>query len=113
MNELTPAAIVATFTRLAKEIDEKAVEIDHLDAEFIAYKINYQKAYARAFLNATGAENQKRYTAVDATINELADMERTEQVLRAAKEALKVLRDRLEIGRSMSAIMRLEWSNNV
>lgn len=113
MNELTPAAIVATFAKLAKEIEEKALEIDHLDAEFTAYKVNYQTAFAKAFLSATGAENQKRYTAVDATDAELWDMEVTEQKLRAAKEALKVLRDRLEIGRSMSAIMRMEWSNNV
>jgi hypothetical protein len=32
--------------------------------------------------------------------------------LRAAKENLRVLRDRLEIGRSLGSIMKMEWGQS-
>jgi len=109
--ELTPATIAATFTSLAKAIEEKAGEIEALDAEATRQRVKYKQAYAQWFLTTQGANDVRRYTAEAATSDLLLNFEIAEQILRAAREQMKVLRDRLEIGRSMSAVMRMEWSN--
>ena len=75
-------------------------------------KADYKREFARAFLTATGAVDVRRYTAEQDTADLYLAAEIAEQVLRAAKEALRVLRDRLEIGRSLGAVMRLEWGNS-
>jgi hypothetical protein len=113
MANLTPAAIVQTLAEISKEIEAKAVEIEDIDTEFTQYKLNYRKAFLVAFMQSTEtSDTKRRYDAEIKSFDELQDMERTEQVLRAAKESMRVLRDRLEIGRSLSAVMRMEWNNN-
>ena len=110
MVELTPGAIVATLSNIAKLIEEKAGEVEVLDDKCVRARAIFKKAYAESFLNTIGSNEVRRYTAELATSQLLFEYEIAEQVLRASREALKVLRDRLEIGRSLSAIMRLEWT---
>lgn len=109
MSELTPLAIVETLSRIGKELDAQAEEVEHLDEKHVAAKVAYRKAYAHAFLTADGSMDIRRYVAEEKTVDEFQAMEVAEQVLRAGKESLRVLRDRLEIGRSLGAVMRLEW----
>ena len=111
MADLTPAAIVHTLSTIGRELDAKADEVEALDAAHVALKAEYRREFARAFLTAVGSNDVRRYTAEDATAELYARMEGAEQVLRAGKEALRVLRDRLEIGRSLGAVMRLEWGS--
>lgn len=110
MVELTPAGIVTTLSGIAKRIDEKADEIAQLDALATAARAKAKREYAREFLNAVGSNDVKRYTAELATASLTYEADVAEQVLRAGRESLRVLRDRLEVGRSLSAIMRLEWA---
>lgn len=110
MNDMTPATIVATLSNISKEIEKKASEIEFLDAKATKEKANYRIEYARAFLNAEGSMDIRRYYADSVTQDAFFSMEMADQVLRSAREAMRVLRDRLEIGRSLSAIMRMEWS---
>jgi len=109
---LTPALIVNTLSKIGRQLDDKAAEVERLDREFVVLKANYKREFARAFLTSTGSNDVRRYQADDATADLNMQMELAEQVLRASKEALRVLRDRLEIGRSLGAVMRLEWSGN-
>jgi hypothetical protein len=111
MSDLTPASIAATFTKIAKEIEEKAAEVEQLDQVATIRRAEYKRKYAKVFLTTEASNDVRRYTAEFQTADDLMAVELAEQVLRAAREALKVLRDRLEIGRSMSAVMRMEWTN--
>lgn len=108
--ELTPTTIVETLSSLSRQLDMQAAEVQELDATFTASKIDYKRAYARAFLTAEGSADVRRYTAEVATEAQFSKMELDEQVLRAGRESLRVLRDRLDVGRSLGAIMRMEWS---
>lgn len=110
MTVMTPAGIVATFTNIAKDLDKQADEIAQLDLDFVTKRANFKRAYARIFLTTEGANDIRRHTADLQTADLSLEVELSEQVLRSAREAQRVLRDRLEIGRSLSAIMRMEWS---
>lgn len=109
--DLTPAYVAATLTKISKGIIEQAETVANYDAKLAEARRVYRKSYAKAFLTAEGSNDVKRYSAELATADEWFVVESTEQVLRAAREALRVLRDRLEAGRSLGAIMRSEWGN--
>lgn len=107
--DLTPLTIVNTLSDIGRNLDVKADEVAELDEKHVRLRAAYKSSFARAFMNATGAMDARRYTAELETADALLEAELAEQVLRASREALRVLRDRLEIGRSLGAVMRLEW----
>jgi len=108
--DLTPATIVATLSQIGKELDGKADEVSDLDEKHVRLRAAFKVQFARAFMGATGSNDVRRYTAELDTADALLEAELADQVLRAAREGLKVLRDRLEIGRSLGSIMKMEWS---
>lgn len=111
MTDYTPATVVATLSQIARQIDDKAAEIAELDRQAVETRQNYKRAYARAFLAADGAMDVRRYQAEEQTADLALEAELAEQVLRAGREALRVLRDRLEVGRSVGSIMKMEWGS--
>ena len=111
MSDYTPSTVVAALSLIARQIDEKAAEIAVLDAQAVEARQAYKKAYARAFLTSDGAMDVRRYRAEEDTADLSLAAELAEQVLRAGREALRVLRDRLEVGRSVGSIMKMEWAS--
>lgn len=107
--DLTPASIVAVLSQIGRDLDGKADEVATLDENHVRLRAQFKVGFARAFMAATGSNDVRRYTAELETAEALLEAELAEQVLRASREALRVLRDRLEIGRSLGAVMRLEW----
>jgi hypothetical protein len=53
----------------------------------------------------------RRYSAELETADLFLDYELAEQKLRAAVGQIKALRDRLEVGRSLGPLVRLEWGS--
>jgi hypothetical protein len=109
MSNLTPADIINTLSKISKEIDETTAVIAELDEAAVRARQAYKVAYARAFLTTEGSMDVRKYTAelecADLTLtSELADQEH-----RAAVSSIRALRDRLEVGRSLGPLVRLEW----
>ena len=111
MQDLTPATITNTLMVIAKAIEDTTADIAQLDTAATTTRARYKREYARAFLSADGSNDVKRYTAELATADLNLETELAEQVLRSARDSIRMLRDRLEVGRSLSAIMRMEWAN--
>ena len=109
MSNLTPAEVIRTLSTISREIDELTVELTRLDEAAVRARQEYKVAYARAFLTAEGAMDIRRYTADDECADLQLASEIADQQHRAAVTQLRALRDRLEVGRSLSALMRLEW----
>lgn len=112
MVDLTPATIVKTLSDIGRRLDAQAEAVEELDQQHVELKAAYRKAFAVAFLHAQGSNDVRRYTAEVETADLHLEVEAAEQLLRAAKESLRVLRDRLEIGRSLGAVMRLEYGSS-
>lgn len=102
--------IVKTLSKLGRQLDAKQIEIQELDEASVRAKSRYEVAYARSFLSGEGSVDARKQAAVLATEQQKLDSEIAEQQLRAAKESIRVLRDRLEIGRSLNAAIKSEWT---
>lgn len=108
---LTPASLIQTLSGIGRALDEKSAEIADLDETHVRLKATFKREFAREFLTTPGSNDVRRYTAEQNTADLNLDVELAEQVLRAGRESLRVLRDRLEIGRSLGALLRTEWNS--
>lgn len=108
---LTPASLVATLSGIGRDLDEKSDEIAALDEAHVRLRAELKRCFAREFLTTAGSNDVRRYTAEQSTADLYLEVELAEQVLRAGRESLRVLRDRLEIGRSLGALLRAEWNS--
>jgi ABC-type Na+ transport system ATPase subunit NatA len=109
VSNLTPAQVVDTLSKIGRDIDETTETIGILDEEVVRARAAFKKEYARRFLTTEGSMDVRRYTAELETADLSLELELTEVKHRAAVQHLRALRDRLEIGRSISALVRLEW----
>lgn len=109
MASLTPAQIIDTLTQISREIDEQTDEIAELDEALVRAKVAYEVAFAKAFLATDGSMDVKKYSARLETADLFLALELAEQVHRASVGSLRALRDRLEVGRSLGPLVRLEW----
>ena len=110
MSDLTPAVIANTLSRIGKEIDALTVQLETLDRAETMARHEYRHAFNKAFLVAEGSVDARRALAEVQTDDLELAWSIAGVALRSAKDELRALRDRLEIGRSLSAIMRLEWT---
>jgi Xaa-Pro aminopeptidase len=102
--------IVLELSRIGRELDALSHDIDRLDRAAVAAWSEHRKAYARAYIDGTGSiEDRKQHAVLEVEELRVA-AESADQVLRSAKERIRVLRDRLEIGRSISAARRAEFA---
>ncbi len=108
-SNLTPHEVIATLSQIGKDIDEATKDIANLDEAVVHARRAYETEYARTFLTTDGAMEVRKYTARLATDELSFTLELAEQKHRAAVAQIRALRDRLEIGRSISPLVRLEW----
>lgn len=107
----TPREVAVQLAGIGRDLDHKTAEIAALDEEAVRARVAFEKEYARAFINADGAMDVRKQLAVLATEVHKLEAELADVKLRAAKEAIRTLRDRLDIGRSLNAAVRSEWEN--
>lgn len=110
-SNLTPQQVMETLSQIARDIDETTADIARLDEAAVKARVAHKLAYARAFLSVEGSVAVRNYTADLETAASLLDTELRDQELRAAHSSIKALRDRLEVGRSISPLVRLEWGS--
>jgi hypothetical protein len=109
VSNLTPQQVIETLSKIARDIDEVTDDIARLDEEAVRARASYKTAFARAFLGADGAMDVRRYTAELQTADLFLFHELADQKHRAAVSQIRALRDRLEVGRSLGPLIRLEW----
>jgi limonene-1,2-epoxide hydrolase len=110
MNTPTTNDVILMLAQLGRQLDAKQEEIARLDESAVRAKARHEVAFARAFIAATGAEGLRKQSAVLETEAAKLDAEIAAQVLRAARESIQVLRDRLDIGRSLNSAIKSEWT---
>jgi hypothetical protein len=108
-SNLTPQQVIDTLSIIGKDIDDQTEEINRLDQEAVRARVAYKVQYAEIFLRTEGSMDIRRYTAEYGSRDSLLQHELADQQHRAAVNQIKALRDRLEVGRSISALVRMEW----
>jgi len=112
MSNLTPLDIIENLTRISKDIDRTTDEISAADKNAVMARVAHKVAYAKAFLSVEGSMDIRRYTADLETADTLLASELADQEHRAAVSSIRALRDRLEVGRSLGPLVRLEWGQS-
>ena len=102
--------IVLELSRIGRELDALSHDIDRLDRAAVQAWSEHRKAYAREYIGGQGSIEGRKQAAVLEVEELRVAAESADQVLRAARERIRVLRDRLEIGRSISAARRAEFA---
>jgi uncharacterized protein YlxW (UPF0749 family) len=111
MTALSPNQIVTRLAELSRLLDAAQSEMVTADEAAVRARQRYELAYARAVLKAeAGNAEQRKAQATLATETEKLDVEVADLAVRSLKSRLSVLRDQVEIGRSLSAAVRSEWS---
>lgn len=111
-SNLTPFEVVQTLSNIGKDIDKATDDLAESDQKVVMARRAFERGYAEIFLSSEGSMEIRKYTARLGTDTENFVLECAEQESRAIVSKLRALRDRLEIGRSISAIMRMEWSSS-
>lgn len=109
-SNLTPQQVIDTLATIGKDIDQVTEDIAASDERAVRARVAYQVALARAFLEREGSIELRKQSAVLDCADLLLAHELADQEHRAAVGQVKALRDRLEIGRSISALARMEWT---
>jgi len=112
VSNLTPQQVIETLSKIARDIDEATDDIARLDEEAVRARAEFKTAFARSFLSAQGAMDIRRYTAELETADLYLFHELADQKHRAAVSQIRALRDRLEVGRSLGPLIRLEWGQS-
>jgi hypothetical protein len=108
---LTPAKVTETLTNIGRELDTMPALIETLDDAEVRAQHAAKQAYRRAFLEAQGAMDLRKVVADEAAADLALTADLAGVQLRAARTQLGVLRDRLEVGRSVSALVRMEYQS--
>lgn len=111
-SNLTPLEVIETLSTIGKDIDEQTDEIARCDEAAVRARVAYKKYYAEVFMRTEGSMDIRRYTADFSSSDYYLAQELADQEHRAAVGQIRALRDRLEVGRSISALVRMEWGNS-
>jgi hypothetical protein len=105
----TQQDVVLQLSEIARRLELKTHEIAELDESAVRAKSRFEVAFARSFLSSTGSVDFRKQTAVLATSDAKLDAEIGEAKVRAARESIRTMRDRLDVGRSLNAAVRAEF----
>lgn len=111
MTDLTPQAVVMRLAEISRMLDACKDELARSDEEAVRARQRFEVAYSRALLTveASNADTRKARATLDTEDLKL-DADIADQKVRALRTRLAVLRDQVEIGRSLSAALRAEWA---
>jgi hypothetical protein len=102
--------LIKELNMLSDDLDQATEDMINADFHATDAEQKYRIAYAKAFLEAQGTVSQKEQLTVIATSTERYDMEIAKQILRAAKANVDSVKNRIDVGRSLSALTRSEMA---
>lgn len=106
----TQQDVVLQLSEIARQLEVKTHEIARLDEEAVRAKSRFEVGFARCFLTTPGSMDIRKQTAVLETADAKLDAEIAEAKVRAARESIRTMRDRLDVGRSLNAAVRAEFT---
>lgn len=105
---LTHNQIAKTLMGLARELDTTVQQLETADRDMVEKRAAADLAYARAFLNAEGPMDIRRYIATEQTHQRRLDAEVADALVRHLRRRMDALKVRVDTGRSLNAALRAE-----
>ena len=107
---LDTVTIVKELSAIGRELDRLSREAAAQDEKAVRARGRYRRAYAEAFTTGAGSIEDRKQAATLKCEDILLEAELADQVLRGIRDRVRILRDRLEIGRSVNAAMRTQFT---
>lgn len=109
MSDVTPTSAVMELAKLSRELDAAGYRLKEAERAAVNRKHVYTVAKAKAFLAAQGANAQAREAqAVLDTETERLSAELAEAELRILRSDIRILENRIDVGRSVVGVLRAE-----
>jgi hypothetical protein len=105
---LTPAEAAKVLWQIGLDIDAKTRELIELRRRRPLLDRDRRMAYARCFLSTDGTLDYRKQRSEVAADEAKFALEAHDQEMEACKDALRALRDRSEIGRSINSNLKEE-----
>lgn len=102
-------AIVMQLAAIGRELNLLSDAVAEQDRKVVAAWSEHRRAYATEYLAASGPVEERKLVAGLAVEDLRLQAETEDQVLRHLKERVRILRDRLEIGRSLNAALKSQF----
>ena len=107
---MTPADVSAQLADLSRELGQTRIELAGLDDRFVRAEHIHRVGFARAFMAAEGSMDARKQLATIATDEIRLAAELAGASHRACQERLREIRSRLDVGRTLSAAIRVEYA---
>lgn len=104
----TPSDIAKWLGQLIRQLDAKISEYANLSDEAANARRDAEVAFARAFLEAEGAMDARRQTAMLAAADKRFGADIADRKVAACKEAIRALHLKVDVGRTASANVRAD-----
>lgn len=105
---MTPNEVALQLASLGRDLDACVRTVDAADRDAVIRREDYTLAHARAFLNAEGPMDIRRYTAIVNSHAERLAAESAEQVVRGLRRQIDAIKVRVDIGRSYGSALKAE-----
>ncbi|MEV0646039.1 hypothetical protein AB0I28_12315 [Phytomonospora sp. NPDC050363] len=108
----TANEVVLQLASLSRELDTTVSQLEKADLDSVDKRSTFDIAFSRAFLEATGAMDIRKHTAVIETAQERVNADVADALVRHLRRRIDAIKTRIEVGRSYSAAIRAELSLN-
>lgn len=106
--QLTPNAIVAQLSKLARDLDAVVRALRDADLDAVQKRHTADLAESQAFVQAEGSVDMRRHLARIASAKAEDEAVVAEAVVRFLKQRINAVGTRISVGQSMGAALRAE-----
>lgn len=108
MTEITPTTAVLELTKLSRALDESGFRLHEAELTAVTKRHEFTVARAKAFLSADGSIQARTAQATLDTAAERVAAELAEAEVRIIKSDIRILENRMDVGRSVVGVLRAE-----
>jgi hypothetical protein len=106
--DVTPNSVAANLSQLARDLAAITDGLAELERRAVENREDFTLAFSKAFLSATGPVEQRKHKAVVETHAERLSAETAEALVRGRRAQISSLKVRIDVGRSVGAVVRSE-----
>ena len=108
MSDVTTVSAVQAMNRISREMDTAWEQLSHWERKAVETREDYTVAFNTAYLTAEGSIPERKAIAENKTHTERYAAEHCEAEVRIWRAKMRVLENKVGVGRSNVAVLRME-----
>jgi hypothetical protein len=108
VTDVTPTNAVLELAKLSRQLDDAGFRIKDAERKAVNTKHTYTVERAKAFLKAEGSVQAREAQAAIETSDQRLSAELAEAELRILRSDIRILENRIDVGRSVVGVLRAE-----